>query len=61
MATDDELTTTNLLAMLKEMYPSLNVSESTVKRARIELGWAAKKTRCGAIISENNQEKRVEW
>ena len=61
MATDDELTATNLLAMLKEKYPSLNVSESTVKRARVELGWAAKKTRYGAMISENNQEKRVEW
>ena len=61
MATDDELTATNLLAMLKGKYSSLNVSESTVKRARVELGWAAKKTRYGAIISENNQEKRVEW
>ena len=61
MATDDELTATNLLAMLKEKHPSLNVSESTVKRARVELGWAAKKTRYGAMISENNQEKRVEW
>ena len=61
MATDDELTATNLLAMLKEKYPSLNVSESTVKKAQIDLGWAAMKTRYGVMISENNQEKRVEW
>ena len=45
MATDDELIATKLLAMLNEKYPLLNVSESTVKRVRVELGWAAKKTR----------------
>ena len=45
MANDDELTATKVHAMLKEKYPLLNVSESTVKRARMELGWAAKKTR----------------
>jgi transposase len=54
MATDDELTATKLLAMLKEKYSSLNISISTVQRARVELGWAAKKTRYGAMISENN-------
>ena len=61
MADDDELTATKVHAMLKEKYPALIVSVSTVKRAHMELGWTAKKTRYGAMITENNQEKRVEW
>ena len=61
MADDDELTATKLQAMLKERYPSLEVSVSTIKRARMELGWTVKKTRYGALVSEANQEKRVEW
>ena len=61
MAEDDELTATKLHAMLKEKFPTLNVSVSTVKRSRMELGWAAKKTRYSALIPEVNQEKRAEW
>ena len=61
MADDDKLTATKVHAMLKEKYPALIVNVNTVKRARMELGWTAKKTRYGAMISENNQEKRVEW
>ena len=60
MADDDELTATQVHAMLKEKYLALIVSVSTVKRACMELGWMAKKTRYGAMISESNQEKRVE-
>ena len=37
------------------------MSTSTIKRARMELGWTAKKTRYGALVSETNQEKHVEW
>ena len=58
MAEDDELTAAKMLSLLLEKFPTLNVSVSTVKRARMELGWTAKKTRYGALISE---EKRVEW
>ena len=61
MANDDELTATKLQAILKEKYPSLNVSVSAVKRARVELGWTAKKMRYGVLVSEVNQKKRVEW
>ena len=35
MADDDELTATKLQTILKEKYPSLNVSVSAVKRARM--------------------------
>ena len=34
---------------------------NTVKKAHMELGWTTKKTRYGALISEGNQEKHVEW
>ena len=57
MASDDELTTKKLRDKLLETFPGLNVSVSTVKRAHVELGWMAKKTRYGALVSESNQEK----
>ena len=61
MASDDELTAKKLRDKLLETFPGLNVSVSMVKRARMELGWTAKKTRYGALVSESNQEKRVVW
>lgn len=39
----------------------LNVSVSMVKRVRMYWGWSAKKMRYGAMVSETNREKRVEW
>ena len=60
MAKDDELTGIKLLGMLKEEFSDVSVSLSTVKRAKRELGWVVKKTRYCALISENNQEKRVQ-
>ena len=61
MASDDELTAKRLRDKLLETFPGLNVSVSTMERARMELGWTAKKTRYGALVSESNQEKRVVW
>lgn len=61
MAENDQLTALKLFSLLKGAYPEVNVSVSTVKRVRMDLGWTAKKTRYGAMISTNNQEKRVEW
>ncbi len=61
MAENDELSAPKLHHMLLLQFPGLTVSESTVKRARRELGWVAKKTRYCALISETNQEKRVQW
>ena len=52
MADIDELPAPKLTSLLKEKYPELaNVSLSTVKRARRELGWVAKKTRYCALVS----------
>ena len=61
MASDNELTAKKLRDKLLETFSGLNVSVSTVKRACMELGWTAKKTGYGALVSESNQEKRVAW
>lgn len=61
MADNDELSISKLHSILMEEFPDLSVSQSTVKRARRELGWVAKKTRYCALISDANKEKRLEW
>ncbi len=61
MVENEELSAPKLHQMLETAFPELKISESTVKRARRELGWMAKKTRYCALISETNQEKRVQW
>ena len=61
MASNNELSITRLHHLVRDQFPSLSVSQSTVKRARRELGWMAKKTRYCALISDKNQEARVEW
>ena len=61
MASDDKLTAKKLHDKLLETFPGLNLSMSMVKRACMELGWTARKTQYGALVSESNQEKRVVW
>ena len=61
MASNPELTGTQLAALIQEQFSSLKPSISTVKRARKELGWVSKKTRYCALISEVNCAKRVTW
>ena len=52
MEADRELTSRQLHGPVVEKYPDLNVSISTIKRARQALGWNSKKTRYCALISE---------
>ncbi len=61
MASNDELTARQLYQLFQEEYPDLNVSMSTIKRARHELGWIGKKTRYCALVSEANKVERLEW
>ena len=61
MADNPELTGTQLADKLKEHFPSLKVSVSTVKRVRRELGWVSKRTRYCALISDVNRAKRIDW
>ena len=53
-----ELTSRQLHGMVAEKFSDVNVSISTVKRARKALGWSAKKTRYCALINEVNKEKK---
>ena len=61
MAENNELTSSQLYNVFKEKYPEVSASISTIKRARRELGWVAKRTGYCVIIAERNKEKRVEW
>ena len=58
---NDELTTRLLLHKLKEQDPDLNVSLSTVKRARRDLGWVSTTPRYCQMVREANKEKRLKW
>ena len=60
MAADPELSITKLYRLFQQKFPHVPVSESTVKRARRELGWVAKKTRYCALISDKNQLARLD-
>ena len=62
MAENNDYTSRQLHSALTSQHPELhNISISTVKRARVSLGWISKKTRYCALISNCNQEKRVEF
>ena len=60
MVENDQLTSRQLHHLLQEAFPGVEVSISTIKRARRELGWVGKRTRYCALISDN-KEKRVSW
>lgn len=61
MAENTDLTSWQLHAAFKSTYHSTEASISTIKRARRDLGWTAKRTRYCQLISEVNKEKRMEW
>ena len=62
VANNVNMTSRQLHVTLISAYPELEaISISTVKQARVRLGWISKRTRYCALISERNQEKRVEF
>ena len=58
---NDELTTRQLAMLLLQNYPELNVSWSTIKRARYELGWVVSNPKYCQMIRDVNKEKRLVW
>ena len=58
---DDETTCVQLRSLLHERFPDINVSLSTVKRARKDLGWVSSTPHYCQLIRENNKQKRVDW
>ena len=61
MTVNNELTSRQLFSRFCATYPEVQVSVSTVKRARKHLGWISKKTRYCALIQDVNKEKRLLW
>ena len=61
MLENDELTAYGLLCKLKETYPHLKSSLSTVRRARRDLGWVSTTPKYCQLIREANKEKRLNW
>ena len=62
MAENNDYTSRQLHSALMSQHPDLHdISVSTIKRARVSLGWISKKTRYCALISNCNQEKRVKF
>ena len=61
MTMNNELTSGQLFSLFTAKYPEIQVSTSTIKRARRHLGWISKKTRYCALIREANKEKRLLW
>ena len=62
MRNDDELTARKLKCKLGEKFPELpDVSLSTIKRCRREIGWVCTRPHYCQLIRENNKVKRKEW
>ena len=60
LESDNKLTTRKLHHLLVKKFPDLNVSHSTMKRARRELGWVSSRPKYCQMIREN-KEKRLDW
>ena len=61
MAENMDLTGRQLFALFEEKFTTVDVSLSTIKRARLELGWVSKRAKYCQLIAEMNKEKRVMW
>ena len=61
MAENDELTTHKLMILRFAKFPNLDVSLSTVKRAKLDLGWGSTKPRYCQLIREANRSKQLTW
>ena len=61
MIENDEHTASQLLQKLKDAFPNLDLSLSTVRRARKDLGWVSSTPRYCQLIREVNKEKRLMW
>ena len=58
---NNELTAYQLLYKLKRTYSELQLSLSTVRHARRDLGWVSSVPWYCQLIREVNKEKRLEW
>ena len=61
LADNDELMARQLLGIIETRWPGLEVSISTVKRARKDLGWTATRPKYCQLVREVNRQKRLAW
>ena len=61
MARNDEITGRQMRELLREKWPSLEVSISTVKRERQNIGWVSTRPKYCQLVREINMEKRFSW
>ena len=61
MAENDELTARLLRDMMIAKWPNLEISLSTIKRARKFIGWVATRPQYCQLVRETNKQKRLEW
>ena len=59
MEANPQMTSRQLLPSVQKQFPDLNVSISTLKRARCELGWVAKKTHLYNGVNLDKQEMEL--
>ena len=59
MEKNDELTARKMHELLLERWPNLNVSLSTIKRAKRRLGWVVTRPKYCQIIRDSNKHKRL--
>lgn len=61
MDEDNEMTTPRLKEQLLERFPSLDASERTIARARMELGWVHQTAKYCQMVRDVNKVARLEW
>ena len=61
MAENDELTGRQMRELLHEKWPNLDVSISTIKRARQNIGWVSTRPKYCQLVRAVNMEKRLSW
>ena len=61
MAENDKLTSRQVRGLLVREWPDIDVSISTIKRIRKQLGWIPTRLKYCQLIRVLNKEKRLDW
>ena len=61
MAENDKLTSRQVRGLLVREWPDIDVSISTIKRIRKQLGWIPTRLKYCQLIRGLNKEKRLDW
>ena len=61
MEKNDEITARKMHELLVERWPHLNISLSTIKRIKRNLGWVVTRPKYCQLIRDVNKQKRLAW